>query len=56
MEHLLWWFGGKHLDGLVDYQDGLADGVLSTANPTSGDRSSYRSAFQSNLCPHAILH
>jgi len=25
---------------LVDDQDGLVDGVLSTANPTSGDRSS----------------
>jgi len=40
----------------VDYQDGLLDGVLSTAYPTSGDRSSCRYAFQANLYSRPDLH
>jgi len=60
MEHLLWLIGQTPsrfpLAALVDYQDGLADRVLSTTHPTSGDRSSSRVALRSNLCPRAALH
>jgi len=49
MEHLLWLIvqtpSRFPLAALVDYQDGLADRVLSTTHPTSGDRSSSRVAL-----------